>query len=50
MQEHQKQDLLEKYQILGLLFMMMSKTPEDCTTWLSKSLAICGIAKAGLKR
>ena len=29
MQEHQKQDLLEKYQILGILFMMMSKTPED---------------------
>ena len=29
MQEHQKQDLLEKWQILGLSFMMMSKTPED---------------------
>ena len=29
MQEHQKQDLLEKWQILGLSFMMMPKTPED---------------------
>ena len=28
-QEHQKQDLLEKWQILGLSFMVMSKTPED---------------------
>ena len=28
-QEHQKQDLLEKWQILGLSFMMMSETPED---------------------
>ena len=29
MQEHQKQDLFEKWQILGLSFMVMSKTPED---------------------
>ena len=29
MQEDQRQDLLEKWQILGLSFMMMSKTPED---------------------
>ena len=29
MQENQKQDLLEKWQILGLSFMVMSKTPED---------------------
>ena len=29
MQKQQKQDLLEKWQILGLSFMMMSKTPED---------------------
>ena len=29
MQEDQRKDLLEKWQILGLSFMMMSKTPED---------------------
>ena len=29
MQEEQRKDLLEKWQILGLSFMMMSKTPED---------------------
>ena len=29
MQEHQKQDLLEKWQILGLSFMMMSETPKN---------------------
>ena len=29
MQEDQRKDLLEQWQILGLSFMMMSKTPED---------------------
>ena len=29
MQEDQRKDLLEKWQILGLSFMMMSETPED---------------------
>ena len=29
MQENQRKDLFEKWQILGLSFMMMSKTPED---------------------
>ena len=29
MQEDQKQDLLEKWQILDLSFMMMFETPED---------------------
>ena len=29
MQEDQRKDLLEKWQILGLSFMMMSKAPED---------------------
>ena len=29
MLEDQRKDLLEKWQILGLSFMMMSKTPED---------------------
>ena len=29
MQEDQRKELLEKWQILGLSFMMMSKTPED---------------------
>ena len=29
MQKDQKEDLLEKWQVLGLSFMMMSKTPED---------------------
>ena len=29
MQEDQRKDLLEKWQILGLSFIMMSKTPED---------------------
>ena len=29
MQEGQRKDLLEKWQILGLSFMMMSKTPEE---------------------
>jgi hypothetical protein len=29
MQEDQGKDLLEKWQILGFSFMMMSKTPED---------------------
>ena len=29
MQEDQRKDLLEKWQILGLEFMMMFKTPKD---------------------
>ena len=29
MREDQKKVLLEKYQILGLSFLMMSKTPDD---------------------
>ncbi|MDC0644970.1 hypothetical protein OAP53_01710 [Alphaproteobacteria bacterium] len=29
MLEDQRKDLLEKWQILGLSFMMMSETPED---------------------
>ena len=29
MQENQRKYLLEKWQILGLSFMMMSETPED---------------------
>ena len=29
MLDNQRKDLLEKWQILCLLFMMMSKTPED---------------------
>ena len=29
MQENQRKDLLEKWQILGLSFMMMSETPKD---------------------
>ena len=29
MQKDQREDLLGKWQILGLSFMMMSKTPED---------------------
>lgn len=29
MTDEDKKDLLEKWQILGLSFMMMSKTPED---------------------
>jgi hypothetical protein len=29
MQDDQRKDLLEKWQILGLSLMMMSKTPED---------------------
>jgi len=29
MREDEKKDLMEKWQILGLSFMMMSKTPED---------------------
>tara|TARA_B100000989_G_C19490290_1_gene449438 strand:- start:975 stop:1139 length:165 start_codon:yes stop_codon:yes gene_type:complete len=29
MQEDQRKDLLEKWQILGLSFMTMSNTPED---------------------
>ena len=29
MREDRREDLLEKWQILGLLFMMMSKTLED---------------------
>ena len=29
MQEDQRKDLLKKWQILGLSFMMMSGTPED---------------------
>ena len=29
MLEDQRKDLLKKWQILGLSFMMMSKTPED---------------------
>ena len=28
MQNHQRKDLLEKWQILGISLMMMSKTPE----------------------
>tara|TARA_A100001015_G_C14443228_1_gene501274 strand:- start:183 stop:374 length:192 start_codon:yes stop_codon:yes gene_type:complete len=29
MREDEKSDLIEKWQILGLSFMMMSKTPEE---------------------
>ena len=29
MQEDQRKELFEKWQILGLSFMMLSKTPED---------------------
>ena len=29
MQEDQRKDLLEKWQVLGLSFIMMSNTPED---------------------
>jgi len=46
MREDEKKDLMEKWQILGLSFMMMSRTPEDFA-WSKKSLVTYGTAKAG---
>ena len=49
MQEDQRR-LARKWQILGLSFMAMAKTPEDFMIWLNKSLVTSGMVKAGLKR
>ena len=50
MQDDQRKDLLEKWQILGLSFMMMSKTPEDFHELVKQEFGSSGMAKVGLKK
>ena len=50
MQENQRKDLLEKWQILGLSFMMMSKILEDFHDLVKQECGYIWMAKAGLRK
>ena len=47
MREDEKKDLIEKWQILGLSFMMMSKSQADSMTSSSRSSVTFGTVKVG---
>ena len=49
MQEDQRKDLLEKWQILGLSFMMMSKTPEDFHDFVKQEFGYIWDGKGWIK-
>ena len=50
MQEDHRKDLLEKWQILSLSFMKMSKTPEDFHDLVKQEFGFVWDGKGGYKR